>query len=322
MGKITIRDLSFAYEDNNIFDRINLEINKGEFFTLLGPSGCGKTTLLRLIAGFLIQTDGEIFLEKKKISNVPSQKRDIGTVFQNYALFPHLNVEENIAFGLKIKRYSREKIEKTINHYLDMVGLRDFKKRSINELSGGQQQRIALARSLAVEPKVLLLDEPMSNLDISLREEMCSELKKIQKNLQITTVFVTHNQEEALSISDRIAVMEKGITHQIGSPHDIYHNPSTRFVANFVGKTNELSSEFIQKYNIKSDISKYIRPEQIRLSNVKQSDSVKGVVSNVIFKGSMSTYQCDVDNWTFVVNELSSPIQSYEVGETVYINFL
>ena len=224
------------YDDLEVLKNINFYIRKNEFLTLLGPSGCGKTTTLRIIGGFEQPTSGEIIFEGKNIINIPPYERPINTVFQKYALFPHMNVFDNIAFGLKIKKLSKKTIEEKVKNILKMVNLSGFENRSIESLSGGQQQRIAIARALVNEPKVLLLDEPLGALDLKLRKEMQMELKNIQKSLGITFIYVTHDQEEALTMSDTIVVMDSGEIQQIGTPVDIYNEPKNAFVAKFIGR--------------------------------------------------------------------------------------
>lgn len=217
---------------------LNIEIKPGEFFTFLGPSGCGKTTTLRMIAGFYFPTEGEIYFDNRNVSTLQPNKREIGMVFQNYALFPHMTVDENIAFGLQVRKFSKEKIKEKVDKTRSLVRLEQFGSRKINELSGGQQQRVALARALVIEPDILLLDEPLSNLDAKLREETRIEIKRLQTELGVTTVYVTHDQTEAMAMSDRIMVMENGYVKQIGTPQDIYNRPENRFVASFIGETN------------------------------------------------------------------------------------
>ena len=321
MGELNITNLSFAYGQNNILSNLNLSIPKGEFFTLLGPSGCGKTTLLKLIAGFLKPQQGTIFLDGKNITELSSSQRDIGTVFQNYALFPHLNVEENIAFGLKIRNFSLKAIHEKVNDYLALVNLVAYKKKQISELSGGQQQRVALIRSLIVEPKVLLLDEPMSNLDVTLREEMCAELKRIQKALKITTVFVTHNQEEALAVSDRVALMNNGVFQQIAPPEEIYKHPINAFTAAFLGKINILPADFMSSYGLKNLPSQYIRPEQIQLYTTPRENSVPATIESIAFMGSLITYRCLVDKVVLTVTTLSSSAPTFHLHDKVYLHF-
>lgn len=232
---IDLKDITVKYGDNVVLDKLNLYINKKEFITLLGPSGCGKTTTLRCIAGFIEPDSGDIIFEGKRINDVPPHKRKVNTIFQRYALFSHLNVYENIAFGLKLQKKPKEEIRKTVAQMLELVNLKGFEKRSIDSLSGGQQQRVAIARALVKKPEVLLLDEPLSNLDAKLRVETREEIRRIQQEVGITTIFVTHDQEEAMSISDRIAVMEKGVVQQFEVPQKMYLNPGNLFVAQFLG---------------------------------------------------------------------------------------
>ena len=237
MGKrlIELRDVSKEYDGDLALDHVNLYINDGEFLTLLGPSGCGKTTMLRLIAGFIMPTTGQILMNGTDIAKVPPYKREINTVFQKYALFPHLNVFDNIAFGLRIKKTPKEEIEKKVETMLKLVNLEGYGKRWIDQLSGGQQQRVAIARALVKMPSVLLLDEPLSNLDARLRLQTREELRRIQQETKITTIFVTHDQEEAMSISDMIIVMSAGVVQQIGPPQQVYDDPVNLFVAKFLG---------------------------------------------------------------------------------------
>lgn len=235
---IDLKNISVTLGDNVVLQNMNLYIRDKEFVTLLGPSGCGKTTTLRLIAGFLEPDSGDIMFQDKKMNGVPPHKRAVNTIFQRYALFPHLNVYENIAFGLRIQKLPEQEIRARVKEMLALVNLKNFSKRNINSLSGGQQQRVAIARALAVRPKVLLLDEPLGALDLKLRKDMQIELKNIQRSLGITFVYVTHDQEEALSMSDTIVVMDNGIIQQIGTPADIYNEPKNAFVADFIGESN------------------------------------------------------------------------------------
>lgn len=238
MGEVDLKNISKRFGDSHACKAINLDIREGEFFTFLGPSGCGKTTLLRLIAGFIQPEEGSIHIGGINVTTLPPEKRRVGMVFQNYALFPFMTVGENIEYGLRIQTKNKSEIQKKSRYYLEMVGLGGFETRAVSELSGGEQQRVAFARSLAVEPRVLLLDEPLSNLDAKLRDSMRDELKRLQKQLGITTIFVTHDQSEALSISDRIAVFNKGQCLQAGRPEQIYSSPGSSFVAQFIGETN------------------------------------------------------------------------------------
>ncbi|MBQ6421658.1 MAG: ABC transporter ATP-binding protein [Clostridia bacterium] len=235
---IELKNISVSFDGEKILENLNLNIRDGEFITFLGPSGCGKTTTLRVIAGFLQPDGGDVFFDGKKINGVPSHKRQVNTIFQRYALFPNMSVAKNIEFGLKVKKVPKEAREKKVQEMLALVNLKGFDNRMIDSLSGGQQQRVAIARALAVDPKVLLLDEPLGALDLKLRKDMQVELKKIQKSLGITFIYVTHDQEEALSMSDTIVVMDSGKIQQIGSPTDIYNEPQNAFVADFIGESN------------------------------------------------------------------------------------
>ncbi len=251
MGKkiIELKNLSKNFDDNQVLKGIDLNIYENEFLTLLGPSGCGKTTILRIIGGFEEPSHGQVLFNGKDIAKVPPYKREVNTVFQKYALFPFLNVYDNVAFGLNIKKTDKKEIEKKVTKILELVGLKGFEKRDVTSLSGGQQQRVAIARALVNEPKVLLLDEPLGALDAKLRKGMQAELKKIQKEVGITFIFVTHDQEEALSMSDTIVVMNDGVIQQIGTPMDIYNEPENRFVATFIGESNLLYDTIIHNNN-------------------------------------------------------------------------
>ncbi|MBQ3665314.1 MAG: ABC transporter ATP-binding protein [Lachnospiraceae bacterium] len=297
---IELKGLTKNYGDLQVLKGIDLTIHKNEFLTLLGPSGCGKTTTLRIIAGFEEPSGGEVLFDSVNITKIPSYKREVNTVFQKYALFPFLNVYDNVAFGLNIKKMDNSIIEHKVTKMLQMVGLAGFEKRDVSSLSGGQQQRVAIARALVNEPKVLLLDEPLGALDAKLRKGMQTELKKIQKEVGITFIFVTHDQEEALSMSDTVVVMNEGIIQQIGTPEDIYNEPENRFVANFIGESNIIEAvmkkdllvsfdgydfECVDKgFKKNEDVEVVIRPEDIRL--VKPSEAkLKGKVKSIVFKG-------------------------------------
>ena len=248
---IDLRNITVSYGDNVILDKLNLYINEKEFITLLGPSGCGKTTTLRCIAGFVQPDSGEVVFEGKVINDVPPHKRRVNTIFQRYALFPHLNVYENIAFGPELQKKSRSEVRQTVAEMLELVNLKGFEKRSISSLSGGQQQRVAIARALANHPHVLLLDEPLGALDLKLRKDMQKELKAIQKRLGITFIYVTHDQEEALSMSDTVVVMDKGKIQQIGTPEDIYNEPVNAFVADFIGASRSVDAVMVRDYVVR-----------------------------------------------------------------------
>lgn len=288
------------YDGVEVLGGLNLDIVDKQFVTLLGPSGCGKTTTLRIIGGFAAMKSGELYFEGEEISKLPPHKRPVNTVFQKYALFPHLNVYENVAFGLKLKKLSEKEIKSRVMDMLELVNLTGFEKRSVNRLSGGQQQRVAIARALVNEPKVLLLDEPLGALDLKLRKEMQIELKRIQQNLEITFIYVTHDQEEALTMSDTVIVMKDGNIQQIGTPVDIYNEPINAFVADFIGESNildgimhrDLLVEFAgnefdcvdKGFDPDEIVDVVIRPEDIKI--VPQGKGkLTGVVESVIFKG-------------------------------------
>ena len=297
---IRLRDLCMAFDDELVLDHINLYINDSEFLTLLGPSGCGKTTTLRIIGGFTTPTSGDVTFDGVRINDVPPHKRQINTVFQKYALFPHLDVFENIAFGLRIAKVPEEEIRERVTEMLGVVSLKGFEKRRVDQLSGGQQQRVAIARALVNRPKVLLLDEPLGALDLRLRKDMQIELKRIQQQMGITFIYVTHDQEEALTMSDTVVVMDKGRIQQIGTPEDIYNEPKNAFVADFIGESNILNGTMVRDNVVKmygkefpcvdggfapnEPVDVVIRPEDIDIVPVEQGQLV-GTVTNVTFKG-------------------------------------
>lgn len=306
---IELKNISKTYGSNTVLDCFDLNIKKNEFLTLLGPSGCGKTTTLKILAGFETADSGDIIFEGNKINDIPPYERPLNTVFQKYALFPHMDVYENIAFGLKLKKLSKDKINKSVKDILKLVALEGFEKRKIESLSGGQQQRIAIARALVNNPKVLLLDEPLGALDLKLRKEMQIELKKIQQKLGITFIFVTHDQEEALTMSDTIIVMNNGKIQQMGSPEDIYNEPANAFVANFIGESNIIDGFMIEDFKVNFcnhefkcvdkgfgcniPVQVVIRPEDIKIVDPSQG-MLKGLVTSVIFKG--VHYEIGVNN--------------------------
>lgn len=297
---VDLKSISKEYNGVRVLENINLYIKENEFLTLLGPSGCGKTTTLRIIGGFEKPTEGKVIFGGKDITNVPPYERQINTVFQRYALFPHLDVFDNIAFGLKIKKMPKDEIKTRVKEMLRLVNLQGFENRSIDSLSGGQQQRIAIARALVNEPKVLLLDEPLGALDLKLRKDMQIELKNMQKRIGITFIYVTHDQEEALTMSDTIAVMDKGIIQQIGTPVDIYNEPKNAFVARFIGESNIVDGIMHNDYIVEFSnrvfecvdkgfgkdeaVDVVIRPEDMEIVQVKDG-ILKGVVTSVTFKG-------------------------------------
>ncbi len=297
---IRLQDLVMEFDGERILDGINLYINDKEFLTLLGPSGCGKTTTLRIIGGFLNPTDGRVLFDDKCINDVPPYARQINTVFQRYALFPHLNVYDNIAFGLKVAKLPKDEVHQRVQEMLEVVGLQGFENRHIDNLSGGQQQRVAIARALVNRPKVLLLDEPLAALDLRLRKDMQNELKRIQQVMGITFVYVTHDQEEALSMSDTVVVMDKGRIQQIGRPEDIYNEPKNAFVADFIGESNILDGIMLADYKVKffgrtfkcldagfepnEPVDVVIRPEDIDFVPPEKGH-LTGTVTSVTFKG-------------------------------------
>ena len=297
---IRLRDLCMAFDDELVLDNINLYINDSEFLTLLGPSGCGKTTTLRIIGGFTTPTSGDVTFDGVRINDVPPHKRQINTVFQKYALFPHLDVFENIAFGLRIAKVPQDEVEQRVTEMLEVVSLKGFEQRRVDQLSGGQQQRVAIARALVNRPKVLLLDEPLGALDLRLRKDMQNELKRIQQQMGITFIYVTHDQEEALTMSDTVVVMDKGRIQQIGTPEDIYNEPKNAFVADFIGESNILNGTMVRDNVVKmygkefpcvdggfqpnEPVDVVIRPEDIDIVPVEQGQLV-GTVTNVTFKG-------------------------------------
>lgn len=295
-----LSNVCVEFDREIILEKINLYVYDKSFVTLLGPSGCGKTTTLKIIGGFKKPTAGRIFFDSVDITDWPPYKRAVNTVFQRYALFPHLNVFDNIAFGLKIKKFSKKEIEHNVNEMLEFVNLSNFAKRSIDNLSGGQQQRVAIARALVNRPKILLLDEPLGALDLKLRKEMQTELKNIQQQLEITFIYVTHDQEEALTMSDTIVVMNEGKIQQIGTPIDIYNEPKNAFVANFIGESNIINGimqkdyvvsflghEFAcvdKNFDCNEEVDVVIRPEDVKLVSTENA-KLEGVVESIIFKG-------------------------------------
>lgn len=276
MSYITLKNIEKYFGKSKVLDNINIDIEKGEFVSLLGPSGCGKTTLLRIISGLESKNSGEIYVDGKEISKVSPVKRNIGIVFQNYVLFPNLTVYENIAYGLVNKKVKKEEIEKKVNNILDKIDLKHIKHKYPKQLSGGQQQRVALARAVVLSPKILLLDEPLSALDAKVRETLRKEIKALQKDLGITTIMVTHDQEEALTMSDKIVVINEGEIMQIGAPEEVYKNPANNFTADFIGAIN------IVEVNNKIKI---VRPEDILISDKKLEDYKKCVVKDLEFRG-------------------------------------
>lgn len=326
---IEVNSVSKYFGEKTALDDISLKVKKGEFITLLGPSGCGKTTLLRIIAGFQTASKGEIKIAGKEVTEIPPHKRPVNTVFQKYALFPHLNVYENIAFGLKLKKMPKQNIEKKMKAALKMVGMTDYEYRDVDSLSGGQQQRVAIARAIVNEPEVLLLDEPLAALDLKMRKDMQMELKEMHKNLGITFVYVTHDQEEALTLSDTIVVMSEGRIQQIGTPTDIYNEPINSFVADFIGESNILNGTMIKDKlvyfcgtefecvdegfgeNVPVDV--VIRPEDLYIFPVSDLAQLTGVVQSSIFKGVHYEMTVLSNGYEFLIQDY----HQFQVGETV-----
>ncbi len=290
MANIKLENLTKRFGDNTVVNQINLEIPDGTLVSILGPSGCGKTTMLRMIAGFEIPDGGNIFFDQDSVTKVPSNKRNIGMVFQSYALFPHMTVEENVAYGLQQRKLSKSQIDTRVKQVLETVHMIEFGKRKPKQLSGGQQQRVALARALAISPRLLLLDECLSALDKKLRVEMQTELRKILEESKVTTFFVTHDQEEAMTLSDFIVVMNKGVIEQLGTPHEVYEKPKNKFVASFLGKANFFKRE---------DGSNFaVRPEKIYISaNETTGSKREGTVSFISYSGNITSYtvECEGD---------------------------
>ena len=329
---ISLKDVEVSFDGEIILDKINLDIKDREFITLLGPSGCGKTTTLRIIGGFLEPDSGDLFFDGKRINDVPPNKRNVNTVFQKYALFPHLNVYDNIAFGLKLKRKSKEEIDTAVKKMLAVVDLKGYEKRPVSKLSGGQQQRVAIARALVCDPKVLLLDEPLGALDLKLRKDMQIELKQLQHQLKTTFVFVTHDQEEALTMSDRVVVMNNGRIEQIGSPTDIYNEPANAFVADFIGEANILNGIMKEDYcviiqNTEIDcidkgfkpyqpVDVVIRPEDIEVC--KPNDGLlNGTVTDVVFKGVHYEMEVDCNGCLWIIQSTKCEPVGTKIGMKV-----
>ena len=323
---IRLRDLCMAFDNEQVLDHINLYINDKEFLTLLGPSGCGKTTTLRIIGGFAMPTSGDVLFDGVRINDVPPYKRQINTVFQKYALFPHLNVFENIAFGLRMQKLPEAEIKQRVMEMLETVSLKGFEHRRPDALSGGQQQRVAIARALVNRPKVLLLDEPLAALDLKLRKDMQIELKRIQQQVGITFIYVTHDQEEALTMSDTIVVMDKGSIQQIGTPEDIYNEPKNAYVADFIGESNiidgiMLQDDLVQMYGKtfpcldggfapNEPVDVVIRPEDIDIVPVEQGQ-LTGTVTSVTFKGMQYDIIVDFKGFKWLIQTTDhSPVGS------------
>ena len=325
---LRLEDISVQFDGEPILNSINLDIKDAEFVTLLGPSGCGKTTTLRIIGGFVTPDSGSVYFNGVRMNDVPAYLRPVNTIFQKYALFPHLNVYENVAFGLRIRKRPEKEIRETVNEMLSIVNLSGFNKRLVTSLSGGQQQRVAIARALAVSPKLLLLDEPLGALDLKLRKDMQVELKNIQQRMGITFIYVTHDQEEALSMSDTVVVMDNGNIQQIGTPLDIYNEPKNAFVADFIGESNILDGIMRQDYLVSfagqsfdcldkgfepnEPVDVVIRPEDLDVVPAEQGKLV-GVVTSVTFKGVHFEIIVDIRGFKWMIQTTDY----YPVGSTI-----
>lgn len=337
---IKIDNVNKKYGENTVVNNLNMEIKKGEFLTLLGPSGCGKTTTLRMIAGFETPTNGNIYVEGQEIQNTEPYEREVNTVFQNYALFPHMNIYDNVAFGLSIKRVKKEEIKKRVKEMLDLVQLTGYENRKPDQLSGGQKQRVAIARALINRPKVLLLDEPLGALDLKLRKQMQFELKRLQRKLGITFIYVTHDQEEALTMSDRIAIMYGGNLEQIGTPREIYERPVSKFVADFIGESNifygvtsvnesniasvkvENGEVSVISDQLKEDEIIYVlvRPEDIKIANNKvEGFTVEGIIKEHVYIGNVSKTIISLPEGMEIKMNTSTKSNLLEVGSKVYV---
>lgn len=348
---VELRGIYKTIHENDVLHNINLEVREGEFLTLLGPSGCGKTTLLRLISGFEEPTQGKVFLDGKDVSNMPPHLRHIHTVFQSYALFPHMTVFENVAFGLRCQKVSERDIIERVDEVVHMVRLNKYLHRNVTQLSGGQQQRVAIARAAVNQPRVLLLDEPLSSLDYRLRKSMQIELKQLQRKLGVTFIFVTHDQEEALSMSDRVVVMQEGCIEQVGSPREVYEEPATLNVATFIGETNiftgevtnilsnnEIMVSVLDKehkmpathiFNMHESVHVVIRPEDVRVWGTSEVDDTTdmhaGIVEEVIYKGTTVDLTVRMENNKLIsatefFNEDDARLE-YKRGEKVWVNW-
>ena len=313
---IELRDITVEFDGERVLDRLNLSIGDGEFVTLLGSSGCGKTTTLRVIAGFIQPQSGEVFFDGKSVAGLPPYKRPVNTIFQRYALFPNYNVYENIAFGLKLKKVPKDEIKERVTEMLRLVNLSGFENRSVTRLSGGQQQRVAIARALINQPKVLLLDEPLAALDLKLRKDMQNELKNMQKKLGITFIYVTHDQEEALSMSDTVVVMNEGTVQQIGKPTDIYNEPQNAFVADFIGESNIIDGRMLRDYRVRfagrefecldsgfaqgEAVDVVIRPEVVDIV-LGDAGQLTGTITSVTFRGVHFEIIVDVQGFKWMI---------------------
>lgn len=345
MPYLSIRHLTKAYDGNTVLRNIHLEVEKGMFLSLLGPSGCGKTTILRILAGLTEADSGTIELDGRVINGLPAHKRNMGIVFQSYALFPHMTVAQNVAYGLEQRKMDKKEIRRKVADAIDMVQLTGYENRKPKQLSGGQQQRVALARALVIEPDLLLLDESLSALDKQLRLNMQVELRQIQKKVGITTIFVTHDQEEAMTMSDKIAVMKDGGIVQVDTPENVYERPVNKFVASFLGQANFIKGTVVEqqgeRYTLKMDgdqtmqfetaqknlqlgesCTVTVRPEKIRLSPDATEKGLKGTVKFITYAGNTTIYRIDVGGHEFIVQQQNmSGTASFRTGDHVYLHW-
>ncbi len=313
MNNIQLKNVTFSYDDKKVIENLNLNIADGQITSLLGQSGSGKTTILRLLSGFIQPQSGEIYIGNKNITTIPPEKRNFGMIFQNYALFQNMNVRENIEYGLKLRKYDKKKIKEKVERILDLVKMSEFSVRNVEELSGGQQQRVAIARALVIEPSMLLMDEPLSNLDASMRHEMRQEIRALQKKLGITTLFITHDQQEALEISDQIAIVDHGSIVQIGTSYQMYKQPISLEVAQKFGYMNKLTKKQKEAFLSTNNcfVQDYERPEAFQLSSINDGFSVE--VQNKIFYGFYSEYDVSFIDGKIKIISLDS---SMEIGKT------
>jgi len=319
---IELKDIVVKFGDFEALHNINVEVREGEFFTFLGPSGCGKTTTLRTITGFIDPVSGTVNVDGKDITHVPIEKRNIGIVFQSYALFPTMTVYDNIAFGLKVKKLKKDEIDQKVRDIAKKVDLSDEQlKKAVAQLSGGQQQRVAIARALVTGPAIICMDEPLSNLDAKLRVGLRNELKKMQRDFGITTIYVTHDQEEALTLSDRIAVFNKGYIEQIGTPNEVYNHSKTEFVCNFIGDINPICPDIAEKLGLNKDEHHFVRLERLRV-NQKEADGavqLPGVVESQEYYGLYIKYYINVGSQVLKVIEKNDGVNIYEAGQKVTV---
>ena len=319
---IQLQDIVVKFDDFEALHHINVHVKEGEFFTFLGPSGCGKTTTLRTITGFIEPVSGTVSMQGRDITHVPIESRNIGIVFQSYALFPTMTVRDNIAFGLKIKKLKKDVIERKVTEIARKVDLSDEQlQKAVSQLSGGQQQRVAIARALVTEPAIICMDEPLSNLDAKLRVQLRNELKKMQKDFGITTIYVTHDQEEALTLSDRIAVFNKGYIEQIGTPNEVYNHSATEFVANFIGDINRLEGDVIARLQLDPAKHHFIRLERVRVNRPAEDGvlTTQGAIESREYYGLYIKYYIRCAGQTVKVIEKNDGISIYEPGEQVTV---